>query len=67
MNVLKASGGGSLNEPDIIKALFDELMLTPLQPFRRLGIKLNAPTQPAVTRQVRDFRAPDLGAAGWGL
>ena len=56
-----------MNEPDIIKALFDELMLTPLQPFRRLGIKLNAPTQPAVTRQVRDFRAPDLGAAGWGL
>jgi excinuclease UvrABC nuclease subunit len=41
-------GGGSLNEPDIIKALFDKLMLAPLQPFPKLGEKLNAPTQPGI-------------------
>jgi hypothetical protein len=37
-----------LSEPEIIKALFDELMLAPLQRFPKVGVKLDVPTQPGV-------------------
>jgi hypothetical protein len=37
-----------LIEPEIIKALFDKLMGTPRQRFPKLGMRLDAPTQPGI-------------------
>ena len=37
-----------MSESDLIKALFDKLMLAPLPPFPKPRGKLDAPTQPGV-------------------
>ena len=37
-----------MSEPDIVKTLFDKLLLAPIQRFPRDGEKLDAPKQPGI-------------------